>query len=152
MPMKNSGAVVEKLRERGFSITPQRLAILHFLDHNSTHPSALDIFHALKPVYPSLSPATVYNTLKMLKALGEVVEITGGSEASRYDANRCPHANLVCLRCHCIVDLDITEDMQSLCCQDLAQRSGFDIRQAVIVCHGFCPACRMEQSKEVDGE
>ncbi|RMF87409.1 MAG: transcriptional repressor, partial [Nitrospinota bacterium] len=95
--MRDRNAVLSKLRQRGWRITPQRLAIIEFLEGNTNHPSALEIFQALKPLYPSLSPTTVYSTLHVLKELGEVVEISGGTEGNRYDPNVHPHANLICL-------------------------------------------------------
>lgn len=150
--MYSTLSIVEKLRNQGFHITPQRLAILEFLSHSSTHPSAIDIFQALKPDYPSLSLATVYNTLKILKAIGEVLEIPGGSEGNRYDTNVRPHTNLICLHCQEVQDLAMTVTLQDFWYQELANRSGFDIHQMVLVCYGICPKCQRKRTEERGSE
>ena len=50
--------------KRRFKRTPQRLAILDYLEGNITHPSADDIFKAVSRRFRSMSFATVYNTLE----------------------------------------------------------------------------------------
>lgn len=51
----------------GFKLTPQRLAILSYLKGNEKHPSADEVYRAVVRRFPTMSFATVYNTLKMLK-------------------------------------------------------------------------------------
>ena len=53
-------------------LTPQRLAILDCLDENTSHPSAADVFRAITLNFPTMSIATVYNTLETLKEKGIV--------------------------------------------------------------------------------
>ncbi|UCE72718.1 MAG: transcriptional repressor, partial [Nitrospiraceae bacterium] len=38
---------MEKYRDKGLKLTPQRLAILEYLDGNKSHPSAEDIYAAV---------------------------------------------------------------------------------------------------------
>jgi Fur family peroxide stress response transcriptional regulator len=56
--------------EKGFKRTPQRLAILAYLEGNTSHPSAEEIFHAVGGKDQTLSFATVYNTLNALSRQG----------------------------------------------------------------------------------
>lgn len=64
-------ALAERLKRFGLRATPQRLAILAFLEGNTSHPSAEEIFRELKPRLPSLSLATVYGTLEVLRREGK---------------------------------------------------------------------------------
>ncbi|MFZ2197327.1 MAG: transcriptional repressor, partial [Thermodesulfovibrionales bacterium] len=57
---------MNKYRNIGFKLTPQRLAILSYLEGNKEHPSAEEIFRAVSDQYPTMSFATVYNTLAAL--------------------------------------------------------------------------------------
>ncbi|PHJ36752.1 hypothetical protein P378_20455, partial [Desulforamulus profundi] len=66
--------MINKLKNLGLKLTPQRLAILNLLEGNAKHPSAEEIYNQLKPQYPSLSLATVYNTLEILAKAGELQE------------------------------------------------------------------------------
>ncbi|MCX7966203.1 MAG: transcriptional repressor, partial [Syntrophorhabdaceae bacterium] len=42
--------------------TPQRLAIIEYLNENRTHPTANDVYKAVSEKFPTMSFATVYNT------------------------------------------------------------------------------------------
>ena len=54
---------VEMLKKAGLRQSQQRIAILQFLMLNDIHPTAEDIYNALKKDYPTMSLTTVYNTL-----------------------------------------------------------------------------------------
>ncbi|NTW58892.1 MAG: transcriptional repressor, partial [Nitrospirae bacterium] len=66
--------MLKKLQQKGmikgFKRTPQRLAILDHLDGNKSHPSAEDIYRVVARKNPSMSFATVYNTLHTLVQAG----------------------------------------------------------------------------------
>ena len=94
-----------KSRHRGLKFTPQRLAILDFLDENSSHPSAEDIFSAIKEKHPTISLATVYNTLDSLKKRGDLLELTIDPSRKHYDPDTRPHHHIICSRCGKIGDI-----------------------------------------------
>ena len=77
---------MEQYRDIGFKLTPQRLAILDYLDGNTNHPSAEEIFGAVKTKFPTMSFATVYNTLEALRDRGKVLELTIDPSRKRYAA------------------------------------------------------------------
>lgn len=97
--------IIKKWREKGLKLTPQRLAILKYLEGNTSHPTAEDIFRAIKKRYPTVSFATVYNTISSLKELGEVFELTIDPERKHYDPNTNPHHHVVCTVCEKIGDV-----------------------------------------------
>jgi Fur family peroxide stress response transcriptional regulator len=66
-PQARLEELVEKLREREYRITPQRLAILRILSASDGHPSAEHIFDQIKVEFPTTSLATVYKTIARLK-------------------------------------------------------------------------------------
>ena len=57
--------VTALLRERGFKVTPQRLAVYNALAHTTEHPSAETLYQELLPDYPTMSLATVYKSLNI---------------------------------------------------------------------------------------
>ncbi len=101
--------MLKKLRDRGFKggfkRTPQRLAILDFLDGNTAHPSAEEIYKAVSKQYRSMSFATVYNTLNALVDAGAVRDLTIDPDRRRYDPNTQPHHHLFCVECRKVVDI-----------------------------------------------
>ncbi|MBT9168785.1 MAG: Peroxide operon regulator [Syntrophomonadaceae bacterium] len=67
---------MEKYKDIGLKLTPQRLAILDCLDGNKEHPSAEDIYKDVSKRFPTMSFATVYNTLEALRQRGGILELT----------------------------------------------------------------------------
>lgn len=58
------------LRDCGVQATPQRIAVVNFILGNSTHPSADQVLENVKKECPTVSRATVYNTLNLLVKKG----------------------------------------------------------------------------------
>jgi Fur family transcriptional regulator, peroxide stress response regulator len=95
----------EALRSRGIPLTHQRLAIYERLKEAKDHPSAEQLYAALKPKYPSLSLATVYKTLQTLAKLKLIQIVDTPHSQARYDAITERHHHFVCERCGEIKDL-----------------------------------------------
>jgi Fur family peroxide stress response transcriptional regulator len=129
------------LRAEGKRITPQRTAICRLLADADTHPTANQIFKQLKPEFPSLSLATVYNTLDTLVSLGLVNILgTAGDEAVHYDADINPHVNLACVNCHRVFDLP-SQYINQLDAE-VEKNSKFKLLGARVMFYGICPECQ----------
>ncbi len=132
---------MEKFRHLGIKLTPQRLAILQYLEGNKDHPSAEDIYRNLHKRFPTMSLATVYNALITLKERGRVLELTLDPERRRYDPDTRHHDHLICTSCRRIVDvpdaklIDLPESVK----QDFA------IVESRIEYYGTCPNCKKEK-------
>ena len=97
--------IISRYKGKGFKLTPQRLAILHFLEGNTAHPTAEDIYIEIKKKYPTVSFATVYNTVEALRERGEILEITIDPERKHFDPNPNPHHHVMCTECRKIGDV-----------------------------------------------
>lgn len=128
---------MHNLKEIGLKLTPQRLAILDYLKGNTAHPSADEIYGEVSKKFPSMSFATVYNTLETLRRNGKVLELTIDPQKKRFDPNTEQHHHLICINCKKIVDihanykLEVTDTM----------KSGFEITGNHIEFYGICPEC-----------
>jgi Fur family peroxide stress response transcriptional regulator len=125
-----------------FRRTPQRLAIQKFLEGNYSHPSAEDIYEALRKQSPTLSLATVYNTLEALRERGEIVEVSGDTAKKRFDPVVSQHHHLICVRCRKIVD--IPEKFSPVLTDK--EKMGYQVIRSQVDFHGLCPEC---QSKRI---
>ena len=125
-------------RGLGLKLTPQRMAIMAFLEGNVQHPSADDVYRAVKRAFPTMSFATVYNTLETLKQRGTLIELTGDPDKKRFDPNTAPHHHLICTGCRKIVDVmaDIQLDA------DESAFAGFQVTGKHIEFTGLCPDCQ----------
>ncbi len=128
----------EKYRQLGIKLTPQRLAILNYLSGNTSHPSAEDIYKAVLKQFPTMSFATIYNTIDALTAKGKVRILTVDPDKKRYDPNIEPHHHLFCVRCKNIVD--VKEDFQLHLSSDITEN--FDVSSSLIEFHGTCKKCK----------
>jgi len=134
-------ALLERLRARDCRITPQRLALLELLFNSIDHPSAGQLHDQLKLQFPTMSLATVYKTLNLLKEMGEIREINFGNGDNRYDAIKpFSHAHLICTQCHSIIDADVPAFSDEE--QALAKRSGYQITGHRFDFFGICPKCQ----------
>lgn len=129
------------LKQAGLRLTPQRLAICRALADHKDHPTAQALYNQLTPDFPSLSRATIYNTLQTLVQAGLIQELgTAGDGAQHYDADASPHVNLICVRCHRI------EDFPAVSLTTIARRvtdeSGYQLQGARMVYYGLCPKCQ----------
>ncbi|MBX5493494.1 MAG: transcriptional repressor, partial [Chloroflexi bacterium] len=110
-----------RLRERGYRMTPQRMAVLRALLESARHPSVEEMYRAIRPAYPMISRATVYKTIATLKELGEVLELEVSDGHHRYDGYRAePHPHLFCRRCGRIEDC-LLEGMGALTAEAAAR-------------------------------
>lgn len=129
---------MEKYRINGLKLTPQRLAILEYLDGNKAHPSAEDIYDVVRKKYPMMSFATVYKTLETLKQKGSIQELTIDSERRRYDPDTTQHHHLICVKCKKV--LDIHTDLPVHIPDEAKEQ--FEVTGNHIEFYGICSVCK----------
>jgi Fur family peroxide stress response transcriptional regulator len=99
--------LLTRLRQDGFRLTPQRMAVLRVLADDTGHPTVEQVYDRVRTDYPTTSLATIYKTIDMLKGIGEVLELSVG-ESHRYDGrDPRPHPHLICEVCGAITDLSL---------------------------------------------
>jgi Fur family transcriptional regulator, peroxide stress response regulator len=126
-------------------VTPQRIAVCEALLACQGHPTAAEIYQAVRAAHPAISQATVYNTLTMLEELGLIHTLhLVGDDHAHYDLGVEAHVNAVCTRCGRISDIhtDTLEALLGL----VAARSGYQLSpgEGVIV-YGLCIDCASAQ-------
>lgn len=141
--------LVAVLRRRRCRLTPQRLAILNQVARSDGHPSIEEIYERLKGDFPTMSIATVYKTVTLLKELGEVLELNFPEEGvKRYDgAKPYPHPHIICVQCRKILDPEIGSLTQLV--ETAARHTGYRILSHRLDLYGLCPDC---QAREQGGE
>lgn len=135
---------VDKLKETGVRMTPQRYAILAFLLDTNCHPSADEIYRALEDRFPNMSVATVYNNLKLFKEAGLVRELTFGDNASRFDAMLHDHYHITCTVCGKIEDFEYPKLLEVE--QSAAEKTGFIPSSHRMEVYGVCPECQRKSA------
>lgn len=112
----NTEQLIKQLRDKGFKVTPQRLAICELILSSKQHPTVDQIYQQVQKKYPTLSLATAYQTLHLLAKIGMIQELGFSNGISRYDPNNMPHINVVCNKCGNINDYE-SENVRKLLLQ-----------------------------------
>ncbi len=132
--------LIEKLRSRHISVTPQRLAVLADLESRRDHPTAEQIYQEVQRHMPAISFNTVYKTLEVFCHKGLIIKVNPLHEVARYDIETEYHAHLICRNCHFIVDLpDETAPAPTL---PEEVKAGFRLERHSLIFWGLCPQCQ----------
>lgn len=130
--------VQELLVSRGVKPSVQRLRVLTFILNSPVHPSAENIFQALKPEIPTLSRTTVYNTLNLLVEKGLLIPLTISEHETRYDCNtHQDHSHFFCKTCGRIIDIH-----QAPSCVAGQEVEGHLVNSVRLYLTGTCSDCR----------
>ena len=104
--IKSDASAIEALRSKGYKATPQRIAICRIALNSREHLSAQQIYDQVKKIHSTVSLATVYKTLEVLRDLDLVQELNFPKGQARFDSYMNPHINLICVKCGKITDID----------------------------------------------
>ena len=124
---------------KDLGLTRQREVVLRVIRDANAHLTANDVFAAAKQLLPSISFATVYNSLRYLKEAGHIAEIKFGDGASRFDRITHRHDHAICTSCGKLVDIemDVPEDIV----KRAAKYSKFKPESIEFTLRGKCPDC-----------
>jgi len=136
MTRRSAANIADALRAAGLKVTPQRLAIADCLARDHSHPTAQELYERLRARFPSMSVATVYNTLRALGTLQHCRELEMGGP-SRFDPNVSPHDHAVCDRCGAIRDVGAESNASAAGCALL----GFRVARVERIYRGVCAKC-----------
>jgi Fur family transcriptional regulator, peroxide stress response regulator len=141
---KRFETIIQKIRDNGYKITPQRLAIVEILAKSVDHPSVENIYDQIKSDFPTMSLATVYRNIVLIKSLGEVLELGFPDGSNRYDGNKpTPHPHVICIKCKKIVDPDL-ESLDEMK-KEVASETNFKILNHRLDFFGICNDCMAEK-------
>jgi len=142
-PREIETVLQKRLRERGYKLTSQRLAIISLLSKDMTHPGAADILKKIRKSLPQVSVSTVYYTLDILKKEGLIQELEFYDQDNRYDINISNHINLICKKCGRIEDLS---GGISLSYMQIQQKTDFQPVAMRYEYYGYCKECRRKRA------
>jgi Fur family peroxide stress response transcriptional regulator len=129
-----------RLRAAGLKLTPQRMAIVRELCADPTHPTAQELYERLRPALPTMSFATVYNTLDALASAGLCAALSLAPGPARFDPNMEAHHHAVCDRCGLVRDVP-ADRARAASPPALEAAPGFRVRSVERIYRGLCASC-----------
>jgi Fur family transcriptional regulator, peroxide stress response regulator len=98
------------LDKAGWRFTRQRSAVFDFLRSVESHPTAEDVYLAVREQIPNISLATVYKALEALVDSGMAAKLAYADGPARYDHRCDSHYHIRCLKTGEVRDLDTPFD------------------------------------------
>ncbi|PKN32764.1 MAG: hypothetical protein CVU61_16660 [Deltaproteobacteria bacterium HGW-Deltaproteobacteria-19] len=135
--------IIQRLKEKGLSITSPRLAIIDVLvEQGHLHPGASFIYHEARKKHKSLSLSTTYATINEFNRHGIVKALEFDGKENRCEVNLDDHINLICNRCGKIIDY---HPLLSVDRTDVAKATGFVITGNRTEYYGYCQDCSRDR-------
>ncbi len=127
-------------REQGLPLTVQRRAILETLAARADHPTADQVYDAVKGVVRGVSRTTVYRVLEALVGLGVVARVSNPEARARFDADTARHHHLICTGCGSVRDCH--DERLSGIEVPTEVGEGFEVKGFSLAITGVCGSCR----------
>ena len=86
---------IQLLRRHGIQATPQRIAVAEYIVSAKTHPSADEVWEQVRRRCPTLSRATVYNTLNVFVQKGLIKSQVLKEGAVMFEPRREAHHHFI---------------------------------------------------------
>lgn len=131
------------MNNKTYRKSKQRTALYDYLAQTTSHPTAQEIYEAMRPDFPNLSFGTVYRNLGILEEQGMVRRLGRGSTFDRFDATVAPHYHFLCDRCGRVFDLPIAVDEELELRVEKA--TGHSVREHELDFHGLCAECKKKE-------
>lgn len=126
--------------------TRQRVVILEELKKLKTHPSASEIYEAVKRRLPKISMGTVYRNLQLLHDSGEIVQLGTSDSQKRFDHNVHDHDHILCVSCGRIEDIYPEEPLELE--RKISSKTEFTIYGHFLEFQGLCPECKKQEESD----
>lgn len=130
---------IDRCRQEGLKVTPQRIAIYNILMESRDHPTADVVYRKIATTHPTISFDTVNRTLLTFANMGVIDTVESYSVSRRFDTDTSPHHHVHCVKCGHIADftdqsLDTVKVPDSIASQ-------FDVIGMRMVVSCICPDC-----------
>ena len=136
--------LMKELLQRGVRITNQRQLLVGIIQDSPKHLDAVALLKIAKQKDPEIDRSTVYRTIALLKNLGLIDELDLmhlEGEKHYYEAKTSrDHCHMACFRCGAITEYASTSFEKLK--QEMARKSGFQIRVVRLEVGGLCERCR----------
>ncbi len=122
----------------------QREAVLEYLKGRTDHPTAEQIYDAVKKDFPRISLGTVYRNLSVLSEQHLIQKIVcENGDSYRFDYNMMPHSHFSCTKCGKILDFQAFDRSTEV--QELEEKLHVRVSDEKTVYYGLCAECAAEE-------
>lgn len=138
-PRGGGAAAGENRREKTMRYSRQRELVMRQVQSRCDHPTADEIYTAVRDDCPGLSLGTVYRNLNGLVEAGRVRRVSVPGQADRFDRTLADHDHMFCTRCGRVEDVQLDKTPLD---KMIAGRPELAIESYALTLYGVCSACR----------
>lgn len=120
--------------------TIQKQTILRAVRELANHPTAEQVYEAVRPVLPTISRATVYRNLAAMAERGALRRVSVPDAADRFDHTLEMHDHIRCTECGAVEDIVLKTGLEGLDAE-AQQSTGFLLQGHQLIFYGKCPVC-----------
>ena len=129
---------------QGHPLTSQRRLLLERLRDAAGHIDAKELYRRASARDESISPATVYRSLKLFKELGLVDQMRLGQVRCYYEIKQSKeHQHLVCQGCGRVIEFQ--NSLIGKLIKRIQREQGFNVTKAELYLEGYCRDCEKKQ-------
>ena len=121
----------------------QREEILKNLQSRRDHPTSEMIYESVRKTQPNISLGTVYRNLSLLAENGQILKISTGLGADRFDGFTEPHNHFICRCCGKVYDMEYVSSAEIL--EKASKSFGGVIEDCEIQFFGTCEPCLLSE-------
>lgn len=132
-------ALRDALEAHGQRFTEQRAAVYRHLSGTVEHPTADEVYNAVRTRIADISLATVYKALETLVSCGLARKLSYGDDSARYDGRVDEHFHARCLECGKVRDVLAATVSGAL--PTIEPSDGFRIEGYRLEVVGYCASC-----------
>jgi len=122
-------------------------AILDVVLVSRSHPTAAEVYEAVRQKRPRIGIASVYRILHNLVEQGHVKELWHTDEICRYDAHVERHDHAICTVCGALLDIPIEVKVPQDLLQAAADGAGIELSSHEVRLYGRCPLCKINKER-----
>ena len=137
------------LRQHGFNVTAQRLAVLQAVA-DRPHSTTDELDAAVRANIGTVSRQAVYDALAVFSERGLIRRIQPAGSVARYeDRVGDNHHHVICRVCNRMTDVDCAVGYTP--CLTASDAAGYEIDEAEVVYWGRCPDCASKAATKSKG-
>lgn len=117
----------------------QRELILQAVKSTKMHPTAAMVYDAVRAIEPTISLATVYRNLALLREAGELISFKTADGVEHFDGDTAEHQHFCCSSCGVIYDAFFALDSHLK--EQMEQHTGGTVAGYDLLFYGKCKNC-----------
>jgi Fur family peroxide stress response transcriptional regulator len=122
-------------------------AVLDTVQAAHNHPTAQEIYEAVKRMRPNIGLASVYRILHLLVEQGYIKEVGRSDDCTGYDGRVSRHDHALCTNCGALLDVPVDVNVPSEALEQAALAAGIILGSYEVRLYGLCPSCASQMNQ-----